>query len=229
MTRLVPVGFLTFREAAVKIEDAMFAGVPDRAVVVKARQQSGSDVGDREANREAIGELWKAVDAGSVRAVAIGGIPRHVIELNPDLTRAIPTLRRTGDFTSLRPRNLNYADIAGWFGVSQISHIVVAFARRDVEKLCSRLRGARRRKAGSSATRRGRGRPAVHTLIRPCVLELMDRGKWNTSQSMKALTQLVSRKLMRNVSEDSVSRVLDGLHTETDERRFLRHRRSRQH
>ena len=41
MSRIVPVGYLTFREAAVKIEDALFAGVPNRAIVVKFREAEG--------------------------------------------------------------------------------------------------------------------------------------------------------------------------------------------
>src|SRR5262249_15134266 len=131
----------------------------------------------------------------------------------------IPTLRRTGDFTSLRPRNLHYGEITRWFGVGQIARISVAFQKRDVEKLCSRLRQARRRTKCSPEPGRV-GRPAIQMLIRPCVFELVDQGKWDTSQSIKALTQLVNRKLKRNVSEESVSRVVDGLYTETAQPRL---------
>jgi hypothetical protein len=72
MTRLVPVGYLTFREAVIGIEHAMFAGIPDRVVVAKLRQ-AGDDVADGEANRRAVSELWKGVDARKLKPVAIGG------------------------------------------------------------------------------------------------------------------------------------------------------------
>ena len=46
MSRLVPIGFLTFREAAAKIEVAMFAGTRDRVAGVKPHERHGGDVGD---------------------------------------------------------------------------------------------------------------------------------------------------------------------------------------
>jgi hypothetical protein len=226
MSRLVPNGFLTFRQAAAKIEDALFAGTPDQAAVVKARSQMGADIGDRDANRAAIDELWKSVDAAAVRPVVIGGAPRRVVKLDPALTRAIPFLRRTGDFTLLRPRNAHYAEITGWFGVHQIANITLAFRESDVGKLCSRLRQTRRRKARSSGGKRGR--PTIQALIRPCIVEAIDQGKWNTTGSMKALTLLVGRTIGTGVSEDSVTRALDKLYAETLDRRFSRHRKSRQ-
>src|SRR3981189_996388 len=116
MSGVVPIGYLTFREAAAKIEVAMFAGTPDRAAVVKARERYGGDVGDGAASQKAVNELWAAVDAERVRPVAVGGVPRRVVKLNPALTSAIPYLRRTGGFTFLRPRNPRYQDITGWFG-----------------------------------------------------------------------------------------------------------------
>src|SRR5260370_846488 len=98
MTRLVSLGYLTFREAASKIEEAMFAGTSDRPPVVKARKFFGGDVGDGEANRAAVAALWNGVDNGVVRPVAIGGDPRRIVKLEPDVTREIPFLRRSGDF-----------------------------------------------------------------------------------------------------------------------------------
>ena len=58
MTRLVPIGFLTFREAVSKIEDAMFAGIPNREEVKKHRDR-GYCVGDGAADRKAADELWR--------------------------------------------------------------------------------------------------------------------------------------------------------------------------
>ena len=100
MSRPVPIGFLTFREAVGKIEEVMFAGAPDRSAVVKACEEFGGDVGDGEASRTAAAELWKAVDKGPVRPLAFGGQRRRAIKL-ADLTREIPAMRRSDDFTSL--------------------------------------------------------------------------------------------------------------------------------
>jgi hypothetical protein len=133
---MLPVGLLTFHETIEKIEDATFAGMPDRAEVVNARERYDGDVGDGVARRKAIVELWKAVDAKTVRALAIGGLRRRVLRLRPDQTLAIPALRRTGDFTMLRPRNPEYGEISRWFGVDQIANVTLAFRESDVGKLC---------------------------------------------------------------------------------------------
>jgi hypothetical protein len=225
MSGLVPIGYLTFREAAAKIELAMFAGTPDRSTVVKARERVGGDVGDGAANQKAVDELWAAVDAETVQPVAFGGVPRHDVKLDPALTSAIPQLRRIGNFTFLRPRNAHYQEITGWFGIHQIANITLAFRDNDVRKLCSRLRQARRRKERSSGEKRGR--PSVQASIRACIIELIDQGKWNPTRSVKALTRLVGSKI-GTASDDSVTRALDKLYAETSDRRFLRHRRSRQ-
>jgi hypothetical protein len=52
MSRLVPIGYQTFHEAVAEIEQAIFAGMPDRAIVNKVRQLEG-DVADGEANKQA--------------------------------------------------------------------------------------------------------------------------------------------------------------------------------
>jgi len=57
--------------------------------------------------------------------------------------------------------------------------------------------------------------------------ELIDSGKWHSTRSMKALTQLVNRALRSTVSEDTVTRALDQIYAETRDRRFLRHRKLR--
>jgi len=225
MSGVVPIGYLTFREAAAKIEVAMFAGTPDRAAVVKARERYGGDVGDGAASQKAVNELWAAVDAERVRPVAVGGVPRRLVELNPALTSAIPHLRRTGGFTFLRPRNAHYQEITGWFGIHQIANITLAFRDNDVGKLCSRLRQARRPKERLSGEKRGR--PSIQASIRACIVELIDQGKWDATRSIKALTRLVGSKI-GTASEDSVTRAVDNLYAETSDRRFSRHRKSRQ-
>jgi hypothetical protein len=54
VSRIVPVGYLTFREAASEIEDARFSGIPDRPLVVLRFRAAGGDVADGQANQEAI-------------------------------------------------------------------------------------------------------------------------------------------------------------------------------
>ena len=63
MTQVVSIGYQTFREAVGQIENAIFAGQPDRPAVLKARDEEG-DVGDDEASQKAVAELWTAVDEG---------------------------------------------------------------------------------------------------------------------------------------------------------------------
>ena len=63
-------------------------------------------------------EVWKAVDEGVLRALAIGGRPRRILRLDPELTKMIPTLRspRGRGFTFLRQSNPAYHQLASWFG-----------------------------------------------------------------------------------------------------------------
>ena len=70
----------------------MFAGVPDDAVVKRARQMD-MDVADGGARNRAIEEIWKAVDSGIVRAMAVGGQPQRIIGLSSAITKEIPILR----------------------------------------------------------------------------------------------------------------------------------------
>jgi hypothetical protein len=52
--------------------------------------------------------------------------------------------------------------------------------------------------------------------------------KWSSSESIKQLTRLVSSKIDRKVSGDSITRELDKLYAETRERRYARPRKIRQ-
>jgi hypothetical protein len=62
----------------------------------------------------AVVELWKAVDKGTLRSVAVGGRPRRVVRLDPKVTKAVPTLRspRGRGFTLLRQSNPAYHEMA---------------------------------------------------------------------------------------------------------------------
>ena len=61
------------------------------------------------------------------------------------------------------------------------------------------------------------------------ISDLVTKRKWNPTLSMKALTKEANRaaKWSRHVSQDTVTRTLDLLHEQTNDRRFerVRHRR----
>ena len=226
MSSVVPIGYQTFREAVAQIENAIFAGQPDRPAVLKARDEEG-DVGDDEASQKAVAELWRAVDEGRLRPMAIGGQPRKVVRLPVAMTRAIPAFRQVGSFTFLRPRNPHYGEVTDWFNVRQMPTVTLAFRQRDTGKLCINLRRRARRTAGAPIKSRNVGRPALQPLVRSWIINLVDTRKWHSTRSMKTLTQLANRTFHATVSEDTVTRALDQIYAETRDRRFLRHRKSR--
>jgi hypothetical protein len=226
MSEVVSIGYQTFREAVGQIENAIFAGQPDRPDVLKAREQEG-DVGDGGASQEALAELWRAVDEGRVRPMAIGGDPRKLVRLPVAMTRAIPGLRHVGGFTFLRPRNPHYGEVAAWFKVHQMPTIILAFPDRDMEKIYANLRRRARRTAGAPIKRRNVGRPTIQPMVCSCINDLVDAGNWHSTRSIKTLTQLVNRALNATVSEDTVTRAVNQIYAETNERRFSRHRKSR--
>jgi hypothetical protein len=92
MTTVLPIGYVTLIEAAEILRTAMTAGVADLPAVTDLRQK-GHRVIDGPATDRAMAELWKAVDKGTLRAMAIGGRPRRVVRLDAQLTRSAPALR----------------------------------------------------------------------------------------------------------------------------------------
>jgi hypothetical protein len=58
---------------------------------------------------------------------------------------------------------------------------------------------------------------------------VVDERKWDATMAMKALTREVNRagKWERLVSQDTVSRGIDGLYEQTSDRRFKRIRQAR--
>jgi hypothetical protein len=99
----------------------------------------------RSGRDRAIAELWKAVDKGTLRSMAIGGRPRRVVRLNAKFTRSVPALRSPRDrgFTFLRQSNPAYHELANWFGPSLYT-ATVAFQLTEVQKLARRLMRALR-------------------------------------------------------------------------------------
>jgi hypothetical protein len=190
----------------------------------------GLYVGDRAARARAIAEIWKAVDAGMLRPMAIGGRPRKILSLHATLTKQIPSLRsaRGRGFTYLRQSNPAHRKLAAWFG-PDLPAATLAFREKEVQKLARRLMRARRATLRSGGDKKPRGRPARQGMVVSSVQEIIESGKLTPLSGLKALTQLVNRmgKWERPVSTDTVARVLYELYQETRDRRFERVRRKR--
>jgi hypothetical protein len=229
MSAVLPNGYLTILQAADVLSTAMYAGKPDLPIVGQLRK-GGLDVKDGEATDEAIEELWKAVDRRALRALAIGGRPRRILRLDPELTKSTPNLRspRGRGFTSLRQSNPAYHQLASWFG-SDLHAVVLAFRETEVQKLARRLMRARRTKLNSDSSKKSQGRPSRQPMISLTVREIIESGKFSLLRGIKALTQVVNRrgKWDPPVSDDTVARALDELHRETQDRRFQRVRKQR--
>jgi hypothetical protein len=229
MTAVLPVGYVTILEAAEMLRPAMYAGVPDLPIVTKLRQE-GIEVNDGPAIDRAIAELWKAVDKGALRSMAIGGRPRRVVRLDARFTRGVPALRnpRGRGFTLLRQSNPAYHELAIWFG-TLLHEAALAFRVTDVLKLARRLIRTRRTSRETDGQKKPRGRSPVTAIVQTVINDVVIRQKWNPTMAMKALTREVNRagKWPQLVSEDTVTRALDLLYEQTDDRRFERVRHTR--
>jgi hypothetical protein len=233
MTAILPNGYLTILQAAEVLSQAMYAGVPDLPAVSQLRKE-GLDVNDGRAIDRAIAELWKAVDGGMLRALAIGGRPRRILRLDPKLTKSIPTLRspRGRGFTFVRQSNPAYHQLASWFG-PLLHTATLAFRETEVQKLARRLMRGRRIAQKIDGQKNPRGRPSRMAIVQPVIRDLIAQRKWNPTMGVKALTREVNRagKWPQRVSQDTVTRALDLLHEQTKDRRFerVRHRRRPRH
>ena len=97
MAELVPMGYLSRREAVDLIVCSLFAGILDQPHVRKLREQ-GIEVADGADIDKANAELWRGVDQGKVKVVAVG--PNgQLLRIEGSLTKEVPWLRdpRGGD------------------------------------------------------------------------------------------------------------------------------------
>ena len=229
MSAILPIGYVTLLQAADILEQSLFSGVPDNPIIVKLRE-GGQDAGDGAARDRAISEIWKAVDARALRAMAVGGRPRRMVRLDPALTEQIPLLRspRGRGFTLLRPSNPAFHDLVDWFGPN-LGTAALAFREVEIRKLARRLMRTRRRTSRSHDTQERLGRPSRQSAVSTIIREIIEKKKWSPLSGLKALTQNVNRqaKLEFPVSEDTVARALDSLYEKTQDRRFERVRRNR--
>jgi hypothetical protein len=229
MTAVLPIGYVTILEAAEILQPAMYAGVPHLPIVAKLHQQ-GIEVKDGSAIDRAVAELWKAVDKGTLRSMAIGGRPRRVVRLDAQFTRGVPALRasRGRGFALLRQSNPAYHELATWFG-PLLHTATLAFRATEVQKLARKLMRARRLTQRTDGKKKPRGRPSHIGIIQPVIRAMVAQRKWSPTMGMKALTREVNRagKWPQRVSQDTVTRALDLLYEQIRDRRFERVRRER--
>jgi hypothetical protein len=228
MSRLIPEGFLTIRQAAERLAVAMYSGVPDGHIVEKLRK-SGLDVADGAAIEHAIDELWSAVDERKIRTFVLGATRRSPLKLSPEMSKGIPILRspRGGDLYFLRPGSSLHTQFVSWFG-PDLCTIMVVFKEVEIRKLARTLLRARRRREALKVGKKV-GRPSRRAEAEPVIREMIDQGHWSPTQSVKALTSLVNRRgsWINPLSDDTVRLVLDELHKKTGDRRFERLQRQR--
>jgi hypothetical protein len=224
MSRMIPDGLMTGTQAAERLAVALYSGVADREVVKHYRDEA-YDVADGEAIDDAFSELWTAVDAGKVQPLAIGPRGKGPLKLSASMTREIPLLRcpRVGNFNFLRPNNQNFRHFCEWFG-RNLSNVTLVFRETEIKRLARILLRTRRRREGSPPGARPRGRPRLQKDVQTVIAEIIHRGRWQPSQSLKTLTILVNRKgnWPKLVSDDTVRRALAALFVETEDRRFDR-------
>jgi hypothetical protein len=155
---MIPINYLSRREAAAMIAAAKFAGLPDRPGVTEARLE-GIDAADGLAIDEAIVELWRAVDEGTLEANVHGPGDRS-LRMSPDETKQVPLLRapRGGDFTFLRPGNPIHEIVVSQFG-PRLGLVSLVFPKPQVERLARLVRRRRRRTlaAGRAIHEMGQG------------------------------------------------------------------------
>jgi len=228
MSRLIPDGFLTVRQAAERLALAMYSGVPERAVVQKVRGL-GVDVADGAALDDAVSEIWVAVDRSKLNLFLIGARRKAPLKCSSVMSKGIPLFRspRGGDLSFLRPANLYHRQFVEWFG-RDLSTVTAVFREEEIAKLARALLRARRRRTKSVGQKKV-GRPSRVAEAKEIIPQVVDQRRWSPTQSIKALTQEVNRqaKSLSLFSEDTVTRALDQLHTESSDRRFERVRRER--
>jgi len=221
MSELVPVGYLSRLEAAVAIARSLVAGTPDQPHVTKLREE-GNDVADRDAIDKGNAELWRGVDCGKLEVFACGA-NGQLLRMEGVLADQVQLLRspRGGDFTYCRPGTSAHARLVAQFGPN-LGCIFLAFSKRELEKWARALLRKRRRESASIVGKRGR--PSRQALIMPVIQKLVSDEKWNTTMSLKTLTQQVNRCVgsEKPISEETVTRTLDRLAEETGDRRFQR-------
>ena len=148
----------------------------------------------------------------------------QLLRMEGCLIEQVPWLRnpRGGDFTYSRPGTTAHAKLVAQFGAN-LGSIYSAFREQDVKKWAQSLL-RRRRRSVSIVGKPPVGRPSRQALVMPVIRKLVGDQKWNATMTVKTLTQLVNRdvKPVKLFSEETVTRALDQLYQETNDRAFQR-------
>jgi hypothetical protein len=224
MSALLPSEYVTIRAAAATLAKAMFAGEPESAEIIALRAKHGLRVRDGRDQRQALEIIWTAIDRGEMKLIASGGIPARLVTVPASLANEIPFLRRICTLHYLRPHDPRFSQFAAVFG-SNLSRVALTVRQSELRRLIKNVLRSRRR----AETQPGqRGRPSIEPRVMPAIREVIAKGKWKPTQSIKQLTLLVNRtmKASKDVSEDTVGRTLDRLQDETGDRRYSRVKRT---
>jgi hypothetical protein len=157
--------------------------------------------------------FWRAHDSGNLPLYLFARSGRA--ELSPDITLAVPLLRRVHSLVYLRPMNPLADEFAERFG-RDFHKLPLGIYRDDVGKLQRQLLQASRRK-GARPPRGRRPIPGVCDAVRRAV----DAG-WTIADSLKSLWSRVAKDLDSEVGVDTVRRALRKLFEKTGDPRFDR-------
>lgn len=228
MNPLLPDGYLSLQAAIRMLAAVLYAGTATSPQITRLHKH-GYQFGSSDEYAEATEQLWSAVDAGKLQLLAVGGVHRQIIALPPDTSQWIPLLRspQGRGLTYLRPNNPAHRQFVEWFG-ADVSRVTLAFRETQLSTL-SRLLVRRRRRITKRVAEgtRSRGRPSLQDEIRPIVREVVEARQWTPLKSIKTLTSCVNRRRRSGqpVSDETVTRTLDSLFKETQNRQFERPRR----
>lgn len=216
----LPRGRITISEAVEIVNHYCRAGTPDPPGVVLKLPKGWTHSARRPELTEARAHLRDWIASGKLKLRAIGGVYGRDVVIPPLEFGHIPLLKSlaVGDLTYLRPSNLLFIRYQGLFG-RDLSKVELGVNERQVHKLAraSVLRERRRKQSDKP-----RGRPSLTSKIEPVIREIVGSGKWSADKSQKDLARQVSSRVRSPVSASTVTRVLDAVYLESEDRRFRR-------
>lgn len=216
----LPSGYVSLRHAGIRIESALSNQTAIATVSGKTFLR-WLDPKQRHIQEEAVKAFWKANDQGQITLFGFNVRDFKPVEIPADTSRDVPFLRRpsVGSLVYLRPHDPLHPWFAARFGPA-LSRVALAVREVELEKLARFVRRKHRK-----GTTRPRGRPNFFDAVAPIVNEAIASGKWSTFETLGALTKIVYKKV-RDVSPQTVGRVLDQLYKDTGDERYKRRLRA---
>lgn len=227
MTNLTPSGFIGIDEVITAYCERIYRQLPE-SDVVQALQANGWSASSADRHEEAIKTLKRAVDRGTLGVFVWHSGMSAAVKLSP---ATLKQLRMLGRRTFLRtghnrPTELFHAGILGELAKSFSAP--GCFLEEPAFRIWLERTERRRRSArdGDIARPTSVGRPPKIGLIQPFIIELVERGRWDRSQSLKRLVDLVNRRLPSgHLSWDTAATAVDDLFGETRDGRYDRRRK----